>query len=100
MLFGTSDNNKRSNDLVDPRLDNVFSHTDSPQRIPQCFSFFTLVFVDDLCTVNPSAGVASTAAMGRAQRGCARRPICGAFLPAPPRVLGPRLPLPKSHARG
>jgi|HubBroStandDraft_2_1064218.scaffolds.fasta_scaffold62045_1 hypothetical protein len=48
MLFGTSDNNKRSNDLVDPRLDNVFSHTDSPQRIPQCFSFFTLVFVDDL----------------------------------------------------
>jgi hypothetical protein len=29
-----------------------------------------------------------------------RRPICGASLPAPPRVLGPRLPLPKSHARG
>jgi hypothetical protein len=30
----------------------------------------------------------------------ARRPICGASLPAPPRVLGTRLPLPKSHARG
>jgi hypothetical protein len=68
MLFGTSDNNKRSNDLVDPRLDNVFSHTDSPQRIPQCSPFLRSCSSTIYSTVNPSAGLASTEAMSRAQR--------------------------------
>jgi hypothetical protein len=60
MLFGTSDNNKRSNDLVDPRLDNVLSHTDSPQGIPQRVSFiFRSSSSTSYSTVNPSRGSGS-----------------------------------------